>query len=229
MFVEIALRLVEGDLRQHAGVNRLDEFCASHAAVLQMRGARFGAGRELREIVERLVVELEIRHRLAVRTIQRCLPGAGIPGPDTPFALSRSPMVFSCLRRQRVRLRRIGKTRVAVLRRLVVARLIGRLHGVDGVEIRRDLPSWTNFGMPSIADFGELGASVSDTPSASTDAIKPLAGLLSASGYCGDAGADQLEMIEERAAEGAHEEIIGQARISGRRSTAAAWSRHSGP
>ena len=43
-------------------------------------------------------------------------------------------------------------------------------------------PLLTNFGGPSAADLGEFGASVSDTPSGSTAAISPLAGLLSASG-----------------------------------------------
>ena len=45
MLVEIALRLVERDLRQLAGIDRLDELGAVQAAIAQMLGARRGARR----------------------------------------------------------------------------------------------------------------------------------------------------------------------------------------
>ena len=47
------------------------------------------------------------------------------------------------------------------------------------------LPSLRNFGAPSIADLGELGASLRVLPSGSTTAISALAGLSSAWGYFG--------------------------------------------
>src|SRR6202021_555299 len=63
MFVEVALGLVERDLWQAALVDGLDEFGTAQATVLQVLGAGWGAGREAGEIVERLGMELEVRHR----------------------------------------------------------------------------------------------------------------------------------------------------------------------
>src|SRR3546814_4113095 len=65
--VEIALRLVEGNRRQRARLDIGEEFVGprrlTQAAVAQVPGARRGAGGELDEIVERLVVRLEIGSR----------------------------------------------------------------------------------------------------------------------------------------------------------------------
>ena len=66
VLVEIALRLVERDLRQLPGIDRLDELDAVDAAVAQMLGAGRRARREVGEIVERLVVKLKRRRRGAI-------------------------------------------------------------------------------------------------------------------------------------------------------------------
>ena len=72
------------------------------------------------------------------------------------------------------------------------------------------VPSRTNFGTPSIADFGELSASFRLTPSALDHRDLALGRALIGIGVFRRAGADQPEMIEERAAERAHEEIVGE-------------------
>src|SRR5437870_1535803 len=54
---QAAGRLVEGDRRQRAGLDRAHEV----VAVLEMLGPIGGAGRETSEIIEGLMVRLEIR------------------------------------------------------------------------------------------------------------------------------------------------------------------------
>ncbi len=76
---------------------------------------RLGAGREIGEIVERLVMELEVRHRGGILAVQGCPPGAAIPGPAD--ALQRQQVADGdfVLRRQRRCGRRIGIGRVTIL------------------------------------------------------------------------------------------------------------------
>ena len=85
MLVEIALRLVERDLRQCSAVDRLDEFAAAEAAVPQVLGARRRSGRQVGKIIKRLMMVLEIRHGDRVLAIERCLPSPGIPCPGDAF------------------------------------------------------------------------------------------------------------------------------------------------
>src|SRR3546814_18522541 len=85
--VEIALRLVEGNRRQRARLDIGEEFVGprrlTQAAVAQVPGARRGAGGELDEIVERLVVRLEIGSRGKLGGVGMArpppVPAAGIP------------------------------------------------------------------------------------------------------------------------------------------------------
>ena len=81
MLIEVALRLVESDLRQRAGVDRLDELYASEAAVAKMLGAGCRARCEIGIIVQRLVVILEVRHRSLVAVGEHIEPGPAVPGP----------------------------------------------------------------------------------------------------------------------------------------------------
>src|SRR5580658_2416444 len=60
VFVQVALRFVEGHLFQSAGVNRCQKGGAIHSAVLQMLGALGRAGSHAGEIVERLMMVLKI-------------------------------------------------------------------------------------------------------------------------------------------------------------------------
>src|SRR3546814_8062436 len=85
----MSLRLVEGNRRQRARLDIGEEFVGprrlTQAAVAQVPGARRGAGGELDEIVERLVVRLEIGSRGKLGVVgmarQRHVPAAGIPCP----------------------------------------------------------------------------------------------------------------------------------------------------
>src|ERR1700676_1881315 len=101
MLVEIALRLVERDLRQPASVDILDVYHSVHAAVLEMLGTRGRAGRELGEIVERLMMKLEVRYWPAAPAVKRVLPGARIPGPAHAFEAQQITNGDVMLRRQR--------------------------------------------------------------------------------------------------------------------------------
>ena len=83
--VQIALRLVEGHGRQLARHGGGEEFvrdrAVARAAVAQVFGARSRAGRELLEVVQRLVVELEVRRvREAATAGGRGARGGGFLG-----------------------------------------------------------------------------------------------------------------------------------------------------
>src|SRR6266446_279946 len=81
MLVEVALRLVECDLRQGATVNCLDELAGPQSAILEVFGSRPCARSHVGKIIKRLVMKLEVRHRNCVPTVERCLPRARIPRP----------------------------------------------------------------------------------------------------------------------------------------------------
>src|SRR6185369_13235712 len=86
MLVEIALRLVERDLWQGAGIDRLDELGTAETTIAQMLGAGRGARSISREVVIGLMMVLEVRYRRGVAIGQNRTPGAAIPDPgDTLF------------------------------------------------------------------------------------------------------------------------------------------------
>ena len=104
--------------------------CAARAA---LPGSHSG------EVVEGCVVRGEVRNGIGVVAIKRRLPGTSIPRPTDSCSTQQITDIRLGLRWQRVRFVGVGKSRIATRRGLVVARLIGRLHRVDGIEVRREV------------------------------------------------------------------------------------------
>ena len=101
-------------------------------------------------------------------------------------------MVGSRLRRQRRRLRRIGEAGSPPVGRLVAARLVGRLHRVDGVEVGREVAVADELRDARRAPTSaSSSASFSVTPSGSTAAIDRLGRALVGVRIVRRAGADQ--------------------------------------
>ena len=142
------MRLVERDLRQRSAVDGLDEFAAAEPAIPQMLGTHRSAGGHIGEIIEGLMVVLEIRYRVGVLPVQRRLPSAGIPRPGDALGAQQIADRLLGLRRQGRRLCRVRIGGVASRRGAVGARLIGRLHRVDRVEIGGEIAVLDEFGRP---------------------------------------------------------------------------------
>ena len=154
---------------------------------------------------------LEIRHRRRVLAVERRLPSPGIPRPADALrgSADRRSSARSAAARWSASPGRHRRDRPPAAG-LVGARLVRRLHRVDRIEIRRQVAVIDEFRRAVERRFRRVAAGFSETPSASTTEIRPLAGLLSAFGIDRRAGADQQEMVEERPAERAHEEIVGE-------------------
>ncbi len=236
MLIEISLRLVEHHRRQAARGDIGEQVLI----VLQMRRALRGLRRRIERsvVVERLVMRLEVRaaaRRLgcidhpaqlfcglfAVR--DRGIPRACIPDPGDVPAAQAIADGGGGLRRQGRRFcgvcilpARIGRGR------RIAARLIGGLHGVDGVELavaeiagRCDIAASLELGRPverrSRRVFGprEPRQIVAGAIRVEDRNGRPGLRLLRIR-VLRRTGADQILMVQERAAEGPLEKIVRQ-------------------
>ena len=217
------------------------------------------AGSKRRVVVERLMVGLEIGTAAGrLRRIDHlAAPGSRAAcrrrshrstRPHTRpsamfFALSRSPMVGAVCGGSVVAVAGIAHRRLGVVgRRRIAARLIRRLHGVHRVELavaeivrRRDIAALHEFGRPVERRGRRIRGRLEPRQIAarrrrvSSTAIDGLAAAVSATGVLRRAGADQILVVEERAAERALEEVVRQHVFTRRARTArTGWSR-SGP
>ncbi|MNQ56983.1 hypothetical protein D3C85_711230 [compost metagenome] len=226
VLVQIALRLVEGHGRQLAGARVGQELAVEVAQVGGAVGGRLH-GVHVGKVIERLVVELEVRRireaagaRAGRGQGRRVLPGARIPGPVDVLAREQVADIRLRLRRQRIGLARVRIQFAAVARGgRVAARLERRLHGIDGVEHARAV------GRRQRAVVGIGGRAVQDRAwrrGGWRQAHKVAVGVdvdLRDRAFRhrsvrvwirGCARADQVLVREEGAAEGADEEVVGQ-------------------
>jgi len=139
MLIEVALRFVKRHRRQFPGGCILQETAVE---ILQMPGPVSGMLDRIHvgKVIERLMMKLEIRCRrrkfaIPLSTVQGGIPGTGIPGPVDAFGRQQIADIFLRLRRQGRRIGAVGKQFGAVAgSRRDIARLIGRLHGIDRIE-----------------------------------------------------------------------------------------------
>ncbi len=231
MHVEIALRLVEGDRRQcslgDVGQEAVGARAVLDAAVAQMMVAVRRAWREAFEIVERLVVFLEVRPaRIVGRRLgliapvafaapgQGLTPAAGVPGPVDALGGQTIADGGVALRRQDggiVGLGEQGIGRIGLGRRR-----IGRLHGVDRVEVRRDRAldkmrrALESAGRRGRAQLQAIALGIAIQLGDRFRGRALIGGRIKAR-----AGSDQVLVVQERAAERAHEEVIAQGEVAG--------------
>ena len=221
MHVEIALRLVERHWRQRAGFDRGDEVvavgAAADAGIAQVLLPCRRAGRELAEIVERLMMDLEIRHfrkhvvvAVAV-AVQRKLPAAGVPGPVDVRLRQQVADGEMGLRRQCAWAVRVGELWLLLV--VTERRRICRANGVDRPEIRRER-----------VGCGELRAALHCTGRRVVGQFRTDARGIVALDHSDLEfrrapvrlrierwlRRDQVLMVEERTAESAHEEVVAQ-------------------
>src|SRR3954471_358322 len=119
VLVEIPLWFVKRHLRQLAGVDHLDELDAAQTPILDVLRAGLSTGGKPGEVIERLMMKLEVRHRLAAPALERILPGPCVPSPAHALETQKIANRNVLLRRQRVRRIPIGEERISVLCRLV--------------------------------------------------------------------------------------------------------------
>ena len=153
----------------------------------------------------------------------RRLPGAAVPGPRDALGVEAVADRRQRLRRQR---RALPPGRRSAGRRRRPAALplgwYGRLHGVDGVEhaARRPSasasPSRDSAAAPASALLARVGGRRRGARSGPARRSRSARSRSLAGERCvgvrvlGDAGADQVLVVEERAAERAHEEVVGE-------------------
>ncbi len=137
--VQVALRFVERDRRQtpriDIGNQTIGGRVVAEARIAQIPAARGRARRVVGEVVERLMVVLEVRHRARILMLQRVLPRAAVPRPVDALVRQTVADRRVVLRRHHARIRRVGEGGVAVFGRTHAARLIRRRHRVDGVAV----------------------------------------------------------------------------------------------
>ena len=147
------------------------------------------------------------------------IPGAAVPGPRDALGVEPVADRRQRLRGQDGRLRRVGVARVAARRRQDATRLITRLHCVDRVEHAGRV-----LGRQRTVAFvaRRAGKRAARRVGGRGQAQEPAFGIdvdRRNKSFCrraigirifGRAGADQVLVIEERAAERAHEEVVGE-------------------
>ena len=235
VLVVVALWLVVDDLRQRAG----RDVCHQVVVVLQMRGSRIGVQRgvERRVVVVRLVMGLEVRRcsRRGRRVDHRARggaglhavrggrgPGARVPGPAHALLCQHVADGGLRLRRHRRVRGSVGVAQVNRVRdRRVAARLIRRLHGVDrsvavtGSEVveRRDVAGHevgraVERRSRRAGVGGELRHALGVGRTKHVDRRQVTGNPRHRQAR--RAGADQVLMVQERAAVRRLEEVVGQ-------------------
>ncbi len=228
VLVEVALRLVEAHGRQLAGGGVLQELRVEILQVLRAVGRGGGLGRiELRVVIEGLVVELEVRRGPGEGAVrggrrQRRVVAARIPGPAHILLVKQVGDGGGRLRGQGSGLARVRGQVARAAGRGVGAGLVGRLHRVDrvelavaGVVLRGDVVAVHEHRRAGDGGCRRIGRH--------REARQEVAGGVLVHGRdrtLGDRGvgigvfrrarAHQVLVVQERAAEGAHEEVVGQ-------------------
>src|SRR5215472_14270913 len=82
------------------------------------------------------MVVLKERHRRRVLALKRGLPSPSVPSPGDSLRREEIADCLFVLRRQGCRFSWISQRWIATLRWFVRARLVWRLHRIDGVEVR---------------------------------------------------------------------------------------------
>ncbi len=139
----------------------------------------------------------------------------GIPGPTDALRREQIADGLIRLRRDGGRIRRIRQSPVTVRGRLVGARLVGRLHGIDRVEIRRQVAVFDEAGRPVESRLGRVfGKFESDAIGFHGGDLSP-GGTLVGMRVLQDTGAGEPDVIHKGTDEDAHEEIVGQHKLFG--------------
>ena len=205
-------RLVERHPGQRARVDRREEL----VAVLQVLRALGRSGRVAREIVERLVVRLEVRARgLAVvddrafrlrilpAVRERRVPAARVPRPRDALRGERVADGLRRLRRHRMA-RRIGEVGRAARGGRHAGGLVGRLRRVDRIAVGRHR-AVGHLHRPVEHRAGRAG-----TAPEATVRVELRAHRRRRVAELRRARADEPEVVQERAAERSHEEVVGE-------------------
>ena len=217
MHVQVALRLVEADGGQGAGIDGRDEMVGfaivAHAGVQQVPGAGRRARRVGAEIVEGLVVVLEVGLGPVALMRQRRVPGAGVPSPG--HALVAQPVADRrvALRRHDDRVRRIGQQRIAAGRGPHVARLIRRRHRVDAVAIGREAAVLDVQRHAVDRGLGRIGRDLqvrAHRVIAVQHADQPRRGAVGCVGIERRLRGHEVDVVEPGTTEGRHEEAVAQ-------------------